>query len=249
VKAYGIPPSALTGLPVVPVNNPRRKQRTGHTTSTSVVPEPVPPRDQNQYQGDTSSGTSLVRDTSPQPALGAVPQEPKERLKKGKDISKENVRFDTTELQNEIQKESRHTITIPAEEHRRTELNPSAVSLELDPAPAFRGNERRSAPRQRKPVRLSSPPEPQYPSSAVSPDRQTPGESTGVRLRPPLDHAPLQADEEAAEVAARYQRLLTLQRELAHLKKTPSMQLLARQRIPRLEAEIKQLVATLQARA
>jgi hypothetical protein len=32
-------------------------------------------------------------------------------------------------------------------------------------------------------------------------------------------------------------------------RKTPSMQLLARQRIPRLEAEIKQLVAELQARA
>jgi hypothetical protein len=74
-------------------------------------------------------------------------------------------------------------------------------------------------------------------------------ESTGVRLRPPLDHTPLQADEEAAEVAARYQRLLTLQRELAQLKKTPSMQLLARQRISTLEAEIKQLVTALQASA
>jgi hypothetical protein len=40
--------------------------------------------------------------------------------------------------------------------------------------------------------------------------------------------------------------LLALQRELAQLKRTPSMQLLARQRIPRLEAEIKQLVVALQ---
>lgn len=54
------------------------------------------------------------------------------------------------------------------------------------------------------------------------------------------------AGEEAAEVATRHQRLLTLQRELAQLKRTPSMQMLARQRIPRLEAEIKQLVAVLQ---
>jgi hypothetical protein len=54
------------------------------------------------------------------------------------------------------------------------------------------------------------------------------------------------ATAEAAEVAASRQRLLALQRELALLKKTPSMQLLARQRIPRLEAEIKQLVTALQ---
>jgi hypothetical protein len=40
--------------------------------------------------------------------------------------------------------------------------------------------------------------------------------------------------------------LLALQRELAQLKRTPSMHLLARQRIPRLEAEIKQLVVVLQ---
>lgn len=65
------------------------------------------------------------------------------------------------------------------------------------------------------------------------------------RLRPSSDHAP-PAGEEAAEVAARRQRVLALQRELAHLKKTPSMQLMARQRIPRLEAEIKQVVMTLQ---
>src|SRR5215470_13988730 len=37
----------------------------------------------------------------------------------------------------------------------------------------------------------------------------------------------------STEVAARYQRLFALQQELALLKKTPSMQLLARQRIPR----------------
>jgi hypothetical protein len=83
-------------------------------------------------------------------------------------------------------------------------------------------------------------------SSPALPDRQVPGESTGLRLHPPSDHAPPAAGEEAAEVAARRQRLLALQRELAQLKKTPSMQLLARQRIPRLEAEIKQLVNALQ---
>ena len=43
----------------------------------------------------------------------------------------------------------------------------------------------------------------------------------------------------------RWQRLTQLQGELAHLKKSPSMRLLARQRIPRLEAEIKHLVASL----
>jgi len=70
-----------------------------------------------------------------------------------------------------------------------------------------------------------------------------------VRLPSTSDHALPAAGEEAAEVAARRQRLLALQRELAHLKKTPSMQLLARQRVPRLEAEIKQLVSALQASA
>lgn len=38
---------------------------------------------------------------------------------------------------------------------------------------------------------------------------------------------------------------MQLQSELAHLKKSPSMQLLARQRIPRLEEAIKQLIASL----
>ena len=83
-------------------------------------------------------------------------------------------------------------------------------------------------------------------SSATLPDRQAPGEGTEVCLHPPPDHAPPAAGEEVAEVAARRQRLLALQRELAHLKKTPSMQLLARQRIPRLEAEVKQLESALQ---
>ena len=65
------------------------------------------------------------------------------------------------------------------------------------------------------------------------------------RLRP-SNTSLLPAGEEATEVAARHQRLLALQRELAQLKRTPSMQLLARQRILRLEAEIKQVVTALQ---
>jgi hypothetical protein len=67
-----------------------------------------------------------------------------------------------------------------------------------------------------------------------------------VRLPPPPNHTPPAAGKEAAEVASKHQRLLALQRELALLKRTPSMHLLARQRIPRLEAEIKQLVGALQ---
>lgn len=51
------------------------------------------------------------------------------------------------------------------------------------------------------------------------------------------------------EQATRWQRLTKLQEELAQLKKTPSMQLLARRRIPRLEAEVKQLIASLAASA
>ena len=41
------------------------------------------------------------------------------------------------------------------------------------------------------------------------------------------------------------QRLLTLQQELAQRKRTPSMQVLARQRISRLEEAIKHLIASL----
>ena len=69
-----------------------------------------------------------------------------------------------------------------------------------------------------------------------------------MRLHPPRDHAPPAAGMGATEVATRRQRLLALQWKLAQLKRTPSMQLLARQRIPRLEAEIKQVVAALQER-
>ena len=43
--------------------------------------------------------------------------------------------------------------------------------------------------------------------------------------------------------------ILKLQSELAQLKKTPSMQLLGRKRIPHLEAAIKQLIAEIEASA
>ena len=42
-----------------------------------------------------------------------------------------------------------------------------------------------------------------------------------------------------------HQRLLALEQELAQRKRTPSMQLLAQQRIPRLEEAIKHLIASL----
>lgn len=51
--------------------------------------------------------------------------------------------------------------------------------------------------------------------------------------------------EDAADRAARRLRLLKLQQELAQFKRTPSMQLLARQRIPHLEKAIKHLIASL----
>ena len=47
------------------------------------------------------------------------------------------------------------------------------------------------------------------------------------------------------EQIARREQLVQLQGELAPLKKTPSMQLLARQRIPRLEEAIKHMIASL----
>lgn len=46
-------------------------------------------------------------------------------------------------------------------------------------------------------------------------------------------------------MASRRQRLLTLQQELAHLKRAPGMHLLARQRIPRLEEAMNHLIASL----
>jgi len=113
-------------------------------------------------------------------------------------------------------------------------------------APDQRRDERRAAARQRVSTWLGRPSEPQQPAITPLASRQPPGEGTGVYLHPPPDHAPPAVGEEAAEKTARHQRLLALQRELAQLKRTPSMQLLARQRIPRLEAEIKQLVTALQ---
>lgn len=64
-------------------------------------------------------------------------------------------------------------------------------------------------------------------------------------MRPGREASRTAFSEEAAKGAARRQRLLVLQRELAQFKRTPSMHLLAQQRIPRLEAEIKQLVTSL----
>ena len=134
----------------------------------------------------------------------------------------------------------------PSDEHFVAEPDQPAASQGLDAVLIQPEEKRRLPPRQRVSARLNSPLESQQPASAAPPDRQAPGERTGVRLHPPPDHAPPAAGEEVAEVAARRQRLLALQRELAQLKRTPSMQLLARQRIPRLEAEIKQLVTALQ---
>ena len=60
---------------------------------------------------------------------------------------------------------------------------------------------------------------------------------------------PSVSEEADPDHSTRWQRLMQLQSELAHLKKTPSMQLLARQRIPRLEEAIKHLITELQASA
>lgn len=83
----------------------------------------------------------------------------------------------------------------------------------------------------------------QLPSESEAPD--------GSRL--PEEHQPTSlltgpaapGNEEATDLAARCLRLLALQQELAQLKRTPSMHLLARQRIPRLEEAIKHLIASL----
>jgi hypothetical protein len=64
--------------------------------------------------------------------------------------------------------------------------------------------------------------------------------------RSPGPTPPASATPALSEQATRGLRLTTLQEELAHLKKTPSMQLLARRRIPLLEAEIKRLLAEMQ---
>jgi hypothetical protein len=148
-----------------------------------------------------------------------------------------------------MQKESENTNTRPTKEHRRAEPEQPTASQEPDAVLPLHEEKQRSAPRLRSSARLNSPLEAQQSSSTPLPDSQVPGEGTGVRLHPPPDHALPAAGEEAAKIATRRQRLLALQGELAQLKKTPSMHLLARQRIPRLEAKIKQLVAALQASA
>jgi hypothetical protein len=136
-------------------------------------------------QNASSTAVKMPADPSGQPAQEAAPGERKHSNKHRKvNIDRS---FDTTESQNETQKEEQHTRAI---------FLPSVST--------------------------------------------TPTEYSQVQPRVP-------ATITFAEDAARYQRLFALQQELALLKKTPSMQLLARQRIPRLEAEMKQLLATLQA--
>ena len=53
------------------------------------------------------------------------------------------------------------------------------------------------------------------------------------------------ASEESADLAARRLRLLHLQQELAQPKRTLSMQVLARQRVPHLEEAINHLIVSL----
>src|ERR1051326_8850732 len=107
----------------------------------------------------------------------------------------------------------------PAEEHLRAEPDPPAASQGLDAVSVQRRDERHSPSQQRGSARLNSPLEAQQPSSAASPDRQAPVESTRVRLHLPPGHASPTAGKDAAEVAASRQRLLALQRELALLKR------------------------------
>ncbi|HEU5198396.1 MAG TPA: hypothetical protein VFU32_02095 [Ktedonobacterales bacterium] len=86
------------------------------------------------------------------------------------------------------------------------------------------------------------------PATAASPaEPEAAGEADPSEARrSPALRLPQQGNDppEPAQATPR-QRLMQLQGELTHLKKSPSMQLLARQRIPRLEEEIKQLVASL----
>jgi hypothetical protein len=71
-------------------------------------------------------------------------------------------------------------------------------------------------------------------------------ESTQGRITP-AQSPQASATPALSEHVTRGLRLTTLQEELAQLKRTPSMQLLARRRIPLLEAEIKQLIAEMPA--
>ena len=135
-------------------------------------------------QNVSSTAHKMAADISDQPAQEEVRGERKYSNKHR--IVNIDRSFDTTALQNETQKEEKHTTAI---------LQPSVSTIPTE-----------------------------YPQAQP--------------------HLP--ATIKFAEVAARYQHLFALQQELALLKKTPSMQLLARQRIPRLEAEIQQLLAALQ---
>jgi hypothetical protein len=89
---------------------------------------------------------------------------------------------------------------------------------------------------------------------ATAPGRADPAaasnqaESLEERGSPPIEQPRRRIRDQGAPTDAasvqdtRRQRLMKLQSEVAQLKRTPSMQLLARQRLPLLEAEIKQLI-------
>ncbi|HLV98729.1 MAG TPA: hypothetical protein VKT82_08650, partial [Ktedonobacterales bacterium] len=83
-------------------------------STTESVEEPLQKLKAYPYRNCRSTSTDSVGVNASQPAQGGAQQEPKERVKKSKEIAKEIVRYDRSlELQNEMQKESKNTNTCP----------------------------------------------------------------------------------------------------------------------------------------
>ena len=215
------------------------------SSSTDSVEVPLQILTQYLYRNRNSTSTESVEVTSSQPTQGQVPDKPKERLKKAKETNKEIDRY--VRMQNETQNElEEHTNTHSPAAFLTRLLEQHAIAHTSGTAAAPPMDERLDAPHAPTSNQPSSTPEANTPTPTTLPRQQASVPNAAAEhTRPHQTQRRSPASEDAVEIVARRQRLLALQQELAQLKRTTSMQLLARQRIPRLEEAIKQLITSL----
>jgi hypothetical protein len=153
--------------------------------------------------------------------------------------------IDTFDMQNEAQKIKNTDTLSPVE----------LLTLMLEQQGASQTNKDASSRRRGEPLDTREEPASTQPGSLLEPKPSVPPafpvqrvstpNTAAKRWRSPQSTPRPSESNEAEDIAAQRLRLLALQKELGQLKRTPSMQLLARQRIPRLEEAIKHLIASL----
>jgi hypothetical protein len=107
-------------------------------------------------------------------------------------------------------------------------LEQHAIAPESGPATSPPMDERLATQHTPASDQSSSPPEANHSTPTTVSAQQTPVPNAAAeRTRPHLTQRRSSENEDAEDMAARRQRLLALQQELAQLKRMPSMQLLA----------------------